>query len=111
MREWPEPQVFLGDPPQARKAQRFDDQEKDDERAEQDQWQVGYQPCVKGEAERALDRGGRKVHEDRQENDEGRAAERSQAGADGGDDYHEDDPEGALQLDSRRLALALVTQR
>src|SRR5882762_11032389 len=50
--EGPEPQLFLGDLPQARKAQRFDGEEKDDERAEQDQGQVGHQPCRKGEAER-----------------------------------------------------------
>jgi hypothetical protein len=40
--------------PQARQAQRFDHEEKDDERAEQDQGQVGHQPRGKGEAERAL---------------------------------------------------------
>src|SRR5882762_1480319 len=79
--EGPEPQLFLGDLPQARKAQGFEDEEKDDERAEQDQGQVGHQPRGKGEAERALDRGGRKVHEDRQEHDEGGAEERTEDAA------------------------------
>src|SRR6266853_376690 len=52
--ERPEAQFFLGDLPQARKAQRLDHQEKDDERAEQDQGQVGHQPCRKSEAERSM---------------------------------------------------------
>src|SRR6266446_8136266 len=47
--ERPEAQFFLGDLPQACKAQRLDHQEKDDERAEQDQGQVGHQPCRKSE--------------------------------------------------------------
>src|SRR6266481_1190557 len=103
VREWPEPQLFLGDLPQARKAQRFDDQEKDDERAEQDQGEVGYQPRGKGEAERALDRGGREVHEDRQKHDESRAEERAQDAADPADDDHEEDPEGKIELETRGL--------
>src|SRR5712691_12026066 len=111
VRERPQPQLFLGDLPQARKAQRLDDEEKDDERTEQDQGQVGHQPCGKGEAERALDRGGRKVHEDRQEHDEGGAEERSQDAADAADDDHEEDPEGELELESRRFDRAQIRKR
>jgi hypothetical protein len=43
--ERPEPQLFLGDLPQARQAQRFDHEEKDDERAEQDQGQASTCTC------------------------------------------------------------------
>jgi hypothetical protein len=46
VRERPEPQLFLGDLPQARQAQRFDYEEKDDERAKQDQGQAST--CTRG---------------------------------------------------------------
>src|SRR6266852_8574612 len=107
----PEPQLFLGDLPQARQAQRLDHEEKDDERAEQDQGQVGHQSRGKGEAERALDRGGREVHEDRQEHDEGGAEERSQDAADSADDDHEEDSEGKLELESRRFDRSQIYKR
>src|SRR6202162_4471803 len=109
--ERPEPQLLLGNLPQARKAQRLDDEEKDDERAEQDQGQVGDQPCGKGEAERALDRGSRKVHEDRQEHDEGRAEERSQDAADAADDDNKENPKGKFELESRRFDRAQIRKR
>src|SRR5438552_1843658 len=109
--ERPEPQLFLGDLPQARKPQRLDDEEKDDERAEQDQSQVRHQPRGKGKTERALDRGGRKVHEDRQQHDEGSAQERTQDAADAADDDHEEDPEGKLELESRRFDRAQIRER
>src|SRR6267143_3137455 len=107
----PEPQLFLGDLPQARKAQGLDHEEKDDERAEEDQRQVGHQPRGKGEAERSLDRGGRKIHEDRQEHDEGGAEERTEDAADAADDDHEEDSEGKIELESRRFDRAQIGKR
>src|SRR5438477_6828897 len=111
MGERPEPQLFLGDLPQARKPQRLDDEEKDDERAEQDQSQVGHEPRGKGKTERALDRSGREVHEDRQQHDEGSAQERTEDAADVADDDHEEDTERKLELESSRFDRAQLRDR
>src|SRR5687767_8154734 len=42
MRERPQPQLLLGDLPEAGKAVRLDDEEEDDEPAEDDELQVGH---------------------------------------------------------------------
>src|SRR5256885_12148864 len=65
----PEPQLFLGDLPQAGETVRLDDQEKDDQAAEDDGFGIRDHGVRHLHAERVLQPLGSKIEEDRKQGD------------------------------------------
>ena len=101
VRERPEAELLLSDLPEPREAVRLDDQEEDDQRAEDDQLEVGR----RGSGSRVAGKSAcvDHVQEDRQQHDEGGAEERAEDAAQAADDDDEQDLERAGQIEGLRL--------
>src|SRR5687768_7524111 len=89
MRERPQPQLLLGDLPEAGKAVRLDDEEEDDEPAEDDELQVGHRGVRDLDSDGVRQPPRSEVEEDGKERDEGRPEEAAEDRAHAADDDHE----------------------
>src|SRR5215471_5554852 len=107
MREGPETQFLLADLPQPGQAVGLDGEEEEDQGTEDHQLEVRGKGLADTAAKKRV---GGDVQQDRQQHDEPGAEEGPQDASHPADDYHEEDLEGAVQVEGLRLDRAQVRE-
>src|ERR1700737_1026215 len=104
----PEAQLLLSGLPEARQTERLDRQKEDDQRSKNHQLEVGGEALTDAAREERM---GRDVQEDGQQHDEGCAEEGAEHAPETADDDHEQNLEGASQIEGLRLDGTQVRER
>src|ERR1700693_4254197 len=107
VRERPESKLLLSDLPEAREPERLDGQEENDQGAKDHQLEVRSQALAGAAGEEGVRR---HVQADRQQHDERRAQEGAEHAPHAADDDHEENLEGARQIEGLRLDRAQVRE-